>query len=102
MQGNVFAGEHMNQWHATHDQTRIVFDNPITGLLDRLAALRAVIPNVPIEGKIIFPGTASFPKGHPQQVATTQSIIESYQHAEPATANIYTPAWQQLESLIQG
>ncbi len=100
VQGMVFAGERMQEWSAIDQGRRVAFDNPIPGLLDRLAALRALAPGVPVEGRIVFHSSVSFPKGHPEQVTTAAALTDS--HVRDGNAeSVFSEQWEVLTQLVK-
>ena len=53
----------MTEWTVMHRALRYTFPNPQTGLYDRIAAVRALAPELPIEGHAVFTGRAgAFPR----------------------------------------
>src|ERR1700683_233573 len=63
IEGNIFGGDQMTEWTVMHRALRYTFPNPQTGLYDRIAAVRALAPEVPIEGRAVFTASGQFPTG---------------------------------------
>ena len=63
IEGNIFGGDQMTEWTVMHRALRYTFPNPQTGLYDRIAAVRALAPELPIEGRAVFTSSGQFPKG---------------------------------------
>src|SRR3954447_12066627 len=61
--GNVFGGDQMTDWTLMDGPRRSTFQNPQSGLYDRIASVKAVAQDVPVEGRIVFTKSAKFPKG---------------------------------------
>ncbi len=100
MHGAVFAGDRMNEWTVTFEGRRLVFENPIPQLQERAAALALLARNVPIEARVLFTDGATFPKGHPEQVATVTEFLASYQQAtQHMGATDYAQQWQQVKGM---
>ena len=98
--GMVFAGDKMDTWSATHEGRRVTFENPIPLLHNRVAALKFLAPGVPIETHVLFTNQASFPKGHPSEVATMDQLAQTYQPA--ARTNDFEPFsehWQAIKNV---
>jgi hypothetical protein len=76
---------------------RYTFDNPQPALYDRIAAVKALVGDVPVEGRILFSNVGKFTKGIPKYVlmldgmevefpAVDRSVESSAQIAEGAAA----------------
>jgi hypothetical protein len=64
--GNIFGGDQMTAWTVMHRALRYTFANPQTGLYDRIAAVRAVVEALPVEGRVVLSPRGRFPKGLPR------------------------------------
>ena len=62
VEGNIFGGDQMTEWTVMRRALRYTFPNPQTGLYDRIAAVRALAPELPIEGRAVFTRSGRFPK----------------------------------------
>jgi hypothetical protein len=102
MTGTVFAGDRMDTWSATHAGIRMTFSNPIPQLQDRAAAISLLVPNVPIDSRVLFINDATFPKGHPEQVSTVQALIDDYhRETEEHPTQDFSSAWQTIKAVAQ-
>ena len=97
--GHVFGGESMQDWTVLARQGRHTFANPQHQLYDRVAAVRRLVPDVPVEGCVAFTGRASFSRGRPQHALLFDELIASLQ-VEPAAAGdslaAFMPYWDRL------
>jgi hypothetical protein len=50
--------------------------NPLESLYDRVAAVRLLAGDVPVEGRIVFTDRGRFPKGRPPHVSRLGSLAE--------------------------
>jgi hypothetical protein len=100
VEGVVFGGEHMREWAVMHGHRRTTFLNPLEALYDRVAAVRALAGDVPVDGRIIFTERAQFPKGRPPRVLRLASLEAEYPAPEPGSAahpaERYRQAWTEL------
>lgn len=97
--GTVFAGDRMNTWSATHNGTRVNFDNPIPALADRVNAIKAIVPGVPIESYVLFIGEVEFPKGHPEKVTTVVQLLDAVAPQPPDDqTSIYEGQWAAIKA----
>ena len=54
VKGNIFGGDQMAEWTVMDGPRRFTFTNPQSALYDRIAAVKAVAGDVPVEGRIVF------------------------------------------------
>ena len=72
--GAVFGGEQMLEWTAIGKKRRYTFANPQHALYDRMAAVKLLIGDVPVEGRVIF----TLPNGETVELDTPGSAIEFF------------------------
>ena len=99
--GNVFGGDQMTAWTLMNGPRRITFTNPQSGLYDRIAIVKAIALDVPVEGRIVFTRRAKFPKGLPRFTVMLESVAAEFPklgaaELEVAVAN-YRPGWARLK-----
>lgn len=99
VEGVVFGGEHMREWAVMNGSERTTFLNPLEALYDRIAAVRLLAGEVPVDGRIVFTSRSKFPKGRPPRVLRLDLLEGEYPPAVPGTthpAERYRAAWDQL------
>ena len=96
--GNVFAGDRMDTWSATHKGNRVNFRNPIPALADRVSAVKVLAPSAPIESFVVFTGDVRFPKGHPETVTTVASLLETVPPDPPAPPEDFNAQWAAIKA----
>jgi hypothetical protein len=99
--GNVFGGDQMTEWTLMDGARRSTFVNPQSGLYDRIASVKAIAIDIPIEGRIVFTKRAKFPKGLPRFTVMLESVAAEYPklgaaELESAVAR-YRPGWQRIK-----
>jgi hypothetical protein len=97
--GVVFGGEHMREWAVMNGSERSTFLNPLEALYDRIAAVKLLAGEAPVDGRIVFTSRSKFPKGRPPRVLRLDLLEGEYPPAVPGTthpAERYRPAWDQL------
>lgn len=98
--GNVFGSDAMREWAVITGSKRYGIRNPQDGLFDRLAAVKRLVPTLPVHGYIAFTSTASFSKGIPAHVVMLEELISALEQ-EGQTANTafnaYLPGWETLK-----
>jgi hypothetical protein len=103
--GTVFGGDQMSEWTVMEAPSgRFTFVNPQSALYDRVAAVRALVSDVPVEGRIVFTRRARFPKGLPKWTLTMDSLLLEFPPADSTTvAEIqarFQPAWEQVKAAV--
>ncbi len=104
VRGTVFGSDRMQEWTVIDgERRRFTFPNPQSALYDRVAAVRQVLKNIPVEGKLIFAAGAEFTKGQPSDVATIDALLAEYPAADrrnpPQSLTAFRQEWQALKSL---
>ncbi|MBV9318099.1 MAG: NERD domain-containing protein, partial [Gammaproteobacteria bacterium] len=61
VKGNIFGGDQMAEWTVMDGARRFTFVNPQGALYDRIAAVKAIAGDVPVEGRIVFTRRGRFP-----------------------------------------
>jgi Nuclease-related domain len=82
--GLIFGGDQMSEWTVMARGRRYTFDNPQPALYDRIAAVKALVGEVPVEGMIFFSSVGRFAKGKPKCVAMLDELDAGLPAAEAA------------------
>lgn len=72
--GLIFGGDQMSDWTVMGRGRRYTFDNPQPSLYDRIAAVKALVGEVPVEGRLLFSNVGRFTKGFPKWVLMLDGI----------------------------
>jgi hypothetical protein len=72
--GLIFGGDQMSDWTVMGRGHRYTFDNPQPALYDRIAAVKAIVGEVPVEGRLLFSNVGKFTKGIPKWVVMLDGI----------------------------
>ena len=104
-QGNIFGGDQMTQWTVMNGSRRATFQNPQHALYDRVAAVRALAGELPVEGRILFLRSARFPKGLPRWTLMVDSLRAEFppvgSDAGHAWIERFRGDWQTIASAVQ-
>ena len=99
--GIVFGGDQMTDWTLMAGARRTTFANPQSGLYDRIASVKALAPDTPIEGRIVFTKRAKFPKGLPRFTVMLESVAAEFPKLGAAELEIsvskYRPGWERVK-----
>ncbi len=98
--GHVFGSESMHEWTVLARNQRYTFANPLPALYDRMAAVRRLLPDVPVRGVVVFKPGAIFSKGFPPNVALLDGLLAELGGATDAAgapaADVLAEAWRRL------
>ncbi len=96
--GAVFGSDKMQDWTVIAEDRRYTFPNPQPALYDRIAAVRQIVRQVPVAGRILFLDGASFTKGVPDLVATLDELMDEFEEKDKAAAKVnieaFLPHWE--------
>ncbi len=100
VEGNVFGSDSMQDWTVISDTRRFTFSNPQTAFYDRVAAVRRLLPDVPVKGYISFLPKAEFTKGRPSDVIEFEVMLDEL-HKEMKSSvadsvDAFYPHWSKL------
>jgi hypothetical protein len=86
--GAIFGGDQMIEWTAIGKKRRYTFANPQHALYDRMAAVKLLTGDVPVEGRLLFTLRSEFPKGKPRNVVRIDDLAEDFPLVDKARGNI--------------
>ena len=103
VQGNIFGGDQMADWTVMDGPRRFTFTNPQSSLYDRIAAVKALAGEVPVEGRIVFTRKGKFPKGLPKWTLMVDSLRAEFPSVEfdSGAATRYGEPWQRLKGGVK-
>lgn len=103
VEGAVFGGDKMQDWTVIGANSRFTFSNPQPALYDRIAAVRQIVRQVPVSGRIVFLEGATFTKGIPSLVCNLDELLGEFGDQDKAAAKVkieaFKPHWEQIQAL---
>jgi len=99
--GTVFGSDKMENWTVISDKHRFTFVNPQPALYDRIAAVRHIVRQVPVEGRLVFLDEAEFTKGVPDLVARIDDLYAEFHEADKAAVKFKIEAFKPHWDLIR-
>lgn len=103
VEGAVFGGDKMQDWTVIGANNRFTFNNPQPALYDRIAAVRQIVRQVPVSGRIVFLDGATFTKGVPSLVCDLDELLGEFGDQDKAAAKVkieaFKPHWEQIQTL---
>jgi hypothetical protein len=100
-QGTVFGSDKMQDWAVISDERRYTFSNPQPALYDRIAAVRHIVRQVPVAGRILFLDGAEFTKGVPELVCNIEELVAEFGEPDKNAAKFKIEAFRPYWELIQ-
>ncbi|HEY8509948.1 MAG TPA: nuclease-related domain-containing protein [Steroidobacteraceae bacterium] len=106
VRGNIFGGDQMTEWTVMDGSRRFTFTNPQSALYDRVAAVKAIVDDspidVPVEGRIVFTRRGKFPKGLPKWTLMVDSLRAEFPAVERVDGpGPYDEAWQRIVEAVK-
>jgi len=105
VRGNIFGGDQMAEWTVIDGPRRFTFTNPQSALYDRIAAVKAVAGEVPVEGRIVFTRRGKFPKGLPKWTLMIDALRAEFPQSDfesPAESGTrFREGWQRLKGAVK-
>jgi hypothetical protein len=98
--GAVFGSDKMQDWTVISKDRRFTFSNPQPALYDRIAAVRQIVREVPVAGRILFLDGAEFTKGVPGLVCGLDQLLEEFGEKDNVAANVKIDAFRPHWDLI--
>lgn len=102
--GNVFGSEGMHEWTVLDRSRRHTFANPLPPLYDRVAAVRRIVPDLPVRGVVAFTHRASFAKGFPPNVVLVETLLAEVaaasESADGPPADVLQAGWAALRDAV--
>ncbi|MGB5257285.1 MAG: nuclease-related domain-containing protein [Woeseiaceae bacterium] len=101
VQGTVFGSDKMQDWAVISNERRYTFSNPQPMLFDRIAAVRQVVREVPVAGRLLFLDGAEFTKGVPGLVCTLDDLLAEFAEPDKNAAKVKIEAFRPHWDLIK-
>ncbi|MCH8116608.1 MAG: NERD domain-containing protein [Proteobacteria bacterium] len=100
VQGTVFGSDKMQDWTVISDDRRYTFSNPQPALYDRIAAVRQIVNQLPVAGRVLFLEGGEFTKGVPGLVCNLDELLEEFSEHDKAAARkkieAFKPHWDRM------
>jgi len=104
--GTVFGSDKMQEWTVISDERRYTFSNPQAALYDRIAAVRHIVRQVPVAGRILFLDGAEFTKGVPSLVSDLDQLLDEFGEVDKSAAKFkieaFKPHWDLIRKAALG
>jgi Nuclease-related domain len=106
VKGTVFGGDKLQDWTVINHERRYTFSNPQPALYDRIAAVRQVVRDLPVAGRILFLDGAEFTKGTPALVSNLSQLVSDFGEPDKKAAKFkieaFKPHWELIRKAALG
>lgn len=99
--GIIFAADNIETWTQLVGKRSYKFSNPLPELDACVLAVRNLLPDVKIEGRILVTSDATFPKGKPERVVPVAKISEVLADDEGEASIQLRDAWEKLKRIAR-
>lgn len=102
--GAIFGGDQMIQWTSIGRKSRYTFANPQHLLYDRMAAVKLLADEVPVDGRLVFTLRGEFPKGRPRAVLRIDELDDEYPVVDRLRSNVagaFNDVWQNIRRHVK-
>ena len=104
--GTVFGSDKMEKWTVISATNRFTFSNPQPALYDRIAAVRQIVRQVPVAGRLVFLDGGEFTKGIPELVADIDGLHDEFNEPDKAAGKFkieaFKPHWDLIRKEVLG
>jgi hypothetical protein len=102
--GAIFGGDQMVEWTSIGKKRRYTFRNPQHLLYDRLAAVKLLAGNTPVDGRVVFTPRSEFPKGKSTYVMRIDELTSEYAVVDRNRGNVvaaFANVWNHVKGSAQ-
>lgn len=102
--GAIFGGDQMVEWTSIGKKRRYTFRNPQHLLYDRLAAVKLLAGNTPVDGRVVFTMRSSFPKGKSTYVLRIDELKNEFAVVDRNRGNVaaaFANVWNNVKKSAQ-
>jgi hypothetical protein len=102
--GAIFGGDQMVEWTSIGKKRRYTFRNPQHVLYDRLAAVKSLAANTPVDGRVVFTTRSEFPKGKSTYVARIDELTNQFAVVDRNRGNVvaaFENVWSHVKKNAQ-
>jgi hypothetical protein len=102
--GAIFGGDQMVDWTSIGKKRRYTFRNPQHLLYDRLAAVKLLAGNTPVDGRVVFTARSTFPKGKSTYVLGFDELTSEFAVVDRNRGNVvaaFANVWNNVKKSAQ-
>ena len=92
--GLIYGGETLDQWTQIVNRKSFRFGNPLLQNQNNVVAVQSILPDIAVEGIVLFAGRSHFPRRVPNGVLALNDIRRPLEKPEVSEQALLS--WQQL------
>lgn len=93
--GLIYGNETLDSWTQVVNQRNFQFSNPLYQMKHQVMAVKSLLPELEVDGTVLFAGRSHFPKRVPEGVLTLEDIPR--RASKEAVSGEVLSCWQQLQ-----
>lgn len=100
--GRLYGGENMDSWTVIERGQRFTFANPAGPLRERVIAIRTLLSDVPVDGRVVVLGDVRFATGVPECVVSLSRLQDEFLgHTKLSKAALksFYPYWDRVRQI---
>ena len=94
----------LTTWTVMAGAKRATFHNPQGAMYDRVAAVKQLSAELPVEGRLLFTRRGKFPKGLPRWTMMVESVRTEFPPADPQSREVllnrYRESWDAIRAQV--
>ncbi len=100
--GTLFGGEKMQTWTQMVRSGSYRFINPLPENRSRVQAVKMLVPDLPVIGRVVFTSDGHFPRGVPEGVSMLDDLDRDLAAVigNGVVPESYLQAWQKLKAAV--
>ena len=99
--GTLFWGEQLDRWTVLDGVRRKVIENPMPGLRARRHAVHAIVPTVPVSGRVLLVGAVEIAGARPPGVLLQDDLLAEFPACTGQPPQNLAGAWDSLKSSVR-
>lgn len=102
IKGRLYGSDNMDEWTVINGSQRFTFTNPAGPLRERVIAIRTLLKDVPVEGRVVILGDTELSAGMPSCVVSLAQLQEEYSADEKlnkVSIDAFYPHWDRLRQI---
>lgn len=99
--GTLFWGEQLDRWTVLDGVRRKVIENPMPGLRARRHAVHALVPTVPVSGRVLLVGTVDISGGRPPGVLVQHELLAEFPACTGRPPQSLADAWNAFKASVR-
>ncbi len=102
IRGRFYGSDNMDEWTVINNSQRFTFTNPAGPLRERVIAIKTLLEDVPVLGRVVILGDVELSKGMPQCVVNLEQLLEEFGSDDKnarTSIDAYYPHWDKLRQI---